>query len=179
VALGDPGLSRPSAPTDDKEDISYPFMNSVAIRHARNTEPQTILALLEELGRPCAGPGSALRRRVREVLEREDVDVLIAESDGEVAGLACLLVLPRLGHPTPEARLLDLIVVRDRRGDGVGRALVAAVSRLAAAADAHVLRLECGHHRAGANHFYERLGFENRGIDWQLPLPSRLAAEAG
>lgn len=154
-------------------------MTSLAIRHARSTELGTILALLAELGRPCGEPGSAVRQSLRQVLEREDVDVLVAECDGEVVGLACLLVLPRLGHARPEARLLDLVVVRDRRGDGVGRALVAAVSRRAAAADCRLLRLECGHHREGAHRFYASLGFEDRGVDWQLPLPTLLAAEAG
>jgi len=153
-------------------------MTSVAIRYARRAELERILALLDELGRPCGDPGSGVRRTVQQVLEREDTDVLVAECDGEVAGLACLLVLPRLGHATPEARLLDLIVARHRRGDGVGRALVAAASRRAAAADCHILRLECGHDREGAHRFYASLGFENRGVDWQLPLSTRLAAEA-
>jgi GNAT superfamily N-acetyltransferase len=149
-------------------------MASVAVRHARPTEVQTILALLAELGRPCADAGSAAWRGAEEILGREDTEVLVAECDGEIAGLACLLVLPRLGHASPEGRLLDLIVNHHRRADGVGRALVAAVSRRASSAGCHLLRLECGHQREGAQRFYERLGFENRGSDWQLPLPSRL-----
>jgi GNAT superfamily N-acetyltransferase len=146
-------------------------VTAIAVRHARPSESLTILALLAELGRPCAEPTGAVRRRVEEILEREDTEVLIAECDGEVAGLACLLVLPRLGYEAPEARLLDLVVSRDRRAAGIGRALVASVGRRAASAGCHLLRLECGHHREGAKRFYERLGFESRGEDWQLRLP--------
>lgn len=153
-------------------------MSSIDVRPARPAELQTILALLDELGRPCAEPGSEVRRNAEQILEREDTEVLIAECDGEVAGLACLLVLPRLGHATPEARLLDLVVTRDRRAYGVGRALVATVGRRASSAGCHLLRLECGHHREGAKHFYQRLGFESSGEDWQLPLPARLPQRA-
>lgn len=147
-------------------------MTAVAVRHARPTEVREILALLAELGRPCADPDPAVRRRGEDILEREDTEVLVAESDGEVAGLACLLLLPRLGHATPEARLLDLVVAAGERDSGVGRALVASVSARAAQAGCHVLRLECGHRREVAKRFYARLGFESRGEDWQLSLPA-------
>jgi ribosomal protein S18 acetylase RimI-like enzyme len=153
------------------EHISYSTVSQVDVRHARPAELRAILELLDELGRPCADPDSAVRRSAEEILEREDTEVLIAECDGEVAGLACLLVLPRLGHATPEARLLDLVVSRDRRAYGVGRALVAMVGRRASSSGCHLLRLECGHQREGAKRFYERLGFESRGEDWQLQLP--------
>jgi GNAT superfamily N-acetyltransferase len=148
-------------------------MTSVVVRDARLIELHTVLDLLAELGRPC-GEARAARRGAEEILERSDIEVLVAERDGRIAGLACLLVLPRLGHPSPEARLLDLIVTRDVRAFGVGRALVAAVTRRASSAGCHILRLECGHNREGARRFYRRLGFENRGEDWQLALPTRL-----
>lgn len=148
-------------------------MRSIEIRPARRSEFHQIFELLAELGRPCDSPGPETRRQAREILDRGDTDVLIAEHDGEVAGLACLMLLPRLGHASPEARLLDLVVSRDRRADGIGRALVAAVSKRASRAGCHVLRLECGNHRQGAQHFYRALGFEDRGDDWQLALPAR------
>ncbi|MBS1888002.1 MAG: GNAT family N-acetyltransferase [Actinobacteria bacterium] len=148
--------------------------SSVAIRRARPAELRVVLDLLADLGRPCRESSPATRRAAGGILERDDTEVLLAERDGEVVGLACLLLLPRLGHASPEARLLDLIVTPETRATGVGRALVAAATDRAAAAGCHLLRLECGHHRGGAKLFYRELGFESRGEDWQLPLPSRL-----
>ena len=143
------------------------------VRAARQSELTEILGLLGELGRPCDGSaGPPQRRVVREILAREDVEVLVAEYDRRVVGLACLLLLPRLGHASPEARLLDLVVAGDTRAIGIGRALLAAVTRFASQGGCHVLRLECGHQRTGAQRFYRRLGFESRGEDWQLPLPT-------
>lgn len=153
-------------------------MDPVAVRYARPAEMRTVLSLLAELGRPCEDAGEAVRRSAEQILERDDIEVLVAECGGEVAGLACLLLLPRLGHPTPEARLLDLVVARHQRANGVGRALVATVARRATNAGCHLLRLECGHRREGAKRFYEELGFESRGEDWQLPLPVRLPQRA-
>lgn len=133
-----------------------------------------MLAFLAELGRPCAEPGEEHRRQAEEILRRADTEVLIAERDGKAVGLACLLVLPRLGHPTPEARLLDLVVTEAARGAGAGATLVAAVTARAGDAGCHLLRLECGHQRVEARRLYERLGFEGRGLDWQLPLPPQI-----
>ncbi|MBS1880042.1 MAG: GNAT family N-acetyltransferase [Actinobacteria bacterium] len=146
----------------------------IEIRYARPAELQTVLDLIADLGRPCRESSRAMRRSAEQILGRDDTEVLVAERDGEVVGLACLLLLPRLGHASPEARLLDLIVTPEARATGVGRALVAAVTGRASAAGCHLLRLECGHHREGAKLFYSELGFESRGEDWQLPLPSRL-----
>ncbi len=143
------------------------------MRPARPTEMAAILALLGELGRPCDADAPAPTRAAAErILGREDTRVLVAEADGTVLGLACLLFLPRLGHASPEARLLDLVVADGERAGGVGRALVEAAVGLASCEGCHVLRLECGHQREGAQRFYRRLGFESRGEDWQLPLPA-------
>ncbi len=149
-------------------------MLATNVRIADAEDLETVLELLAELGRPCAEPGDEHRRQAEAVLGRADTEVLLAERDGEAAGLACLLVLPRLGHHSPEARLLDLVVIESARGAGVGATLVAAVSARAGDVGCHLLRLECGHQRIEAQRLYERLGFEDRGLDWQLPLPPQI-----
>ncbi|MBS1893708.1 MAG: GNAT family N-acetyltransferase [Actinobacteria bacterium] len=149
-------------------------MPTANVRTAHAGDLETVLALLAELGRPCSEPDDEHRRQAAEVLGRDDTEVLIAELDGEAAGLACLMVMPRLGHRTTEARLLDLIVTEEGRSKGVGSALVAAVAARAGDAGCHLLRLECGHRRVEAHRWYERLGFEDRGLDWQLPLPHQI-----
>jgi len=60
-------------------------------------------------------------------------------------------------------QLTALVVRADMRGRGVGRTLVAAVERWAAARGADRLVLTTALHRAEAPAFYERLGFEHTG----------------
>ncbi len=152
-------------------------MQTPLVRPARQAELSEILGLLGELGRPCDADSPApVRDAAAAILARPDTEVLVAELEGRIVGIACLLTLPRLGHASPEARLLDLVVNDEARGAGIGRLLVEATVELAAVADCHVLRLECGHQRTAAQAFYRRLGFESRGDDWQLPLGARRRA---
>ncbi|MFN8217878.1 MAG: GNAT family N-acetyltransferase [Solirubrobacterales bacterium] len=140
------------------------------IRRADRSDLGGVLDLLGELGRPCdAQSPPAVREAAAAIIARPDTEVLVAELDGRLVGLASLQTLPRLGHATPEARLLDLIVGEAARGSGIGRRLVEAAHERAAAAGCHLIRLECGHARTSQD-FYRRLGFESRGEDWQLPL---------
>ena len=81
-----------------------------------------------------------------------------------------MLYVPRLGHATPEARLLDMIVAEPLRGTGLGTQLVEAAIDAARRRGCHLLRLESGHARTGSHRFYERLGFRDRARDYQLEL---------
>lgn len=146
-------------------------MQTPQVRPARKADISEILGLLGELERPCHSSSPApVRDAAAAILSRRDTEVLVAELRGRPVGLACMVTLPRLGHASPEARLLDLIVSDEARAKGVGKQLVEATVERAAAAGCHVLRLECGHHRIGARRFYRHLGFESRGEDWQLPI---------
>ena len=145
---------------------------AAVIRRAGRGEIATILDLTADLGRPPPEPGDRGQSGVAaELLERPDIAVLMAERRGKAAGLACVLILPRLGHSTPEARLLDLIVRREERSSGLGRGLVEAALDLASQAGCRILRLECGHQRTAAHRFYRALGFENMGREWQRRIP--------
>lgn len=123
----------------------------------------TLLGWMRDLGRPGEGDVEAF-------LGRDDTAVLVARVDGAPCGVAALIRLPRLGHATPEARLLDLYVDEHARRRGVAEALVEESRAWAVAAGCHVLRLECGHAREAAHRLYARLGFEHRGRDYQLAL---------
>src|SRR5215216_173028 len=62
---------------------------------------------------------------------RDIETALLAEYDGELAGFACLRVVPCLLYPAPYAELTELYIEPAYRRRGVGRALIAAVERLA------------------------------------------------
>jgi GNAT superfamily N-acetyltransferase len=119
----------------------------------------------------AADPGPQ-RAVLLDLLRAPGTTVLVAEVDGEVAGVAVMAIRPRLNWVTPEAWLSDLYVSERRRRRGVARALVGECLTRARAAGCHVLRLEAGHGREEAHHLYESLGFRNAGRDYQLNLGS-------
>ncbi|MEZ5078603.1 MAG: GNAT family N-acetyltransferase [Solirubrobacterales bacterium] len=154
-------------------------MQPPRIRAAGEADVGAILDLVGELGRPARSDSPPpVRDAAAAILSRPDTAVLVAERSGRPIGLACVLTLPRLGHASPEARLLDLIVTDRSQAAGVGRQLVEEVVRRAARSGCHLLRLECGHRRESQG-FYRCLGFESRGEDWQLPIGPSGAERSG
>jgi ribosomal protein S18 acetylase RimI-like enzyme len=91
-------------------------------------------------------------------------DVLVADAGGTVAGYV------RIGHPTsvPSNRhvvaITGIAVDPARRGAGIGRALVDAAAREAAARGARRLTLRVLAPNAPARALYERAGFVVEGV---------------
>ncbi|HLH95129.1 MAG TPA: GNAT family N-acetyltransferase [Xanthobacteraceae bacterium] len=99
-------------------------------------------------------------------------DCLVAEDDGRVVGFA--LFCRRFEAHTREKRLWlgDLCVAGDRRGRGIGRALVTAVQTHAAELGCAAVDLEIARGNHTARVFYERLGAViSDAIElWRLPV---------
>ncbi|MGZ6925761.1 MAG: GNAT family N-acetyltransferase [Acidimicrobiia bacterium] len=83
-----------------------------------------------------------------------DAAVLVAELDGEPAGFLTW------DHDAAVAEILAVAVARRRRG--LGRALVAAVERIAAEAGCRVLTVVTTDDNLGAQRFYESVDFALR-----------------
>jgi ribosomal protein S18 acetylase RimI-like enzyme len=105
------------------------------------------------------GP-EALERRIRELLEAEEITVLVAGEPPE--GLAVLRLRPALWTETLDCYLEELYVVSQRRGRGIGRALMEAAIERARAAGAAQMHLGTGEDDIAARALYESLGFSNR-----------------
>lgn len=88
--------------------------------------------------------------------------VAVAEEGGAVAALA--LVTFAGGAPIPFAVVEDLVVAPDRRGRGIGKALMDWIAAEAAARGIRRLFLESGERNHRAHHFFEREGFETCSI---------------
>jgi GNAT superfamily N-acetyltransferase len=87
---------------------------------------------------------------------------IVAEVDGEVAGLIATHLVPRIEEDAPSCRVIGVVVSQRRRRAGVGRKLMAAAEDEALAHGARRLDLSSGDWRADAHAFYERVGFERR-----------------
>lgn len=120
-----------------------------------------------EFHEPTPGP-LALAERVRQLLDAGDTAVLLGGV--EPRGLAVLRFRPSIWTPGLECYLAELYVVPDRRGHGLGRALMEAAIDLARMQGADYMDLGTSEDDVAARHLYESLGFTNRERDSDGPI---------
>lgn len=104
-------------------------------------------------------PGVAeLTRHVTRMLSEEEMTVLLAP-DG--AGLALLRFRPSVWTEQNEAYLQELYVVPDKRGEGIGEALLGAALETSRKANAAWIELNTGEADVAARTLYKKFGFTN------------------
>ena len=99
---------------------------------------------------------------LHELLPRDDVWCLVAESDGRIAGQVTVLPAARAGRPTDEpglAHLSNLHVAREHWGTGLATALHDRAVDHARQRGYHSLRLFVAAGQRRARRFYEREGW--------------------
>jgi GNAT superfamily N-acetyltransferase len=132
------------------------------VRRAQPADADAIGRLLHnfntEFDEFTPGP-RAVAERVQNLLADGEITVLVAGADP--VGLAVLRFRPSLWKATLKWYLEELYVVPDRRGQGIGRALMDAAIDVAreGAAD---MSLGTGEHDVAVRALYESLGFSNR-----------------
>jgi GNAT superfamily N-acetyltransferase len=114
-----------------------------------------------EFDEPTPGP-HAVAERVRKLLADDEFTVVIADADAGPEGLAALRFRPSVLKATLDCYLETLYVVADRRGTGIGRALMEAAIDLARRHGAAEMHLGTGEDDTAARRLYESLGFSNR-----------------
>jgi ribosomal protein S18 acetylase RimI-like enzyme len=112
-----------------------------------------------EFDEPTPGPG-ALADRVRQLLPGGDTKVLLGGSGPD--GLAVLRFRPAIWSDALECYLAELYVAPQRRGQGLGRALMEAAIELARSEGATYMDLGTSEDDVAARALYESLGFSNR-----------------
>jgi GNAT superfamily N-acetyltransferase len=136
----------------------------LTVREAEPADADGIGRLLHdfnsEYDEPTPGP-NAVAKRIRELLSTGDVTVLLG-GDGP-HGLAVLRFRPAIWSNALDCYLEELYVVPDRRGQGLGRALMEAAIELARREGATYMELGTGDDDVAARALYESLGFTNTG----------------
>jgi ribosomal protein S18 acetylase RimI-like enzyme len=133
------------------------------VRRAEVADVETIGQLLHdfntEYGEPTPGP-QALAERLRQLLLAGDTAVLLGGADS--CGLAVLRFRPSIWTASLECYLAELYVAPERRGQGLGRALMEAAMELARREGADYMDLGTSEDDIAARRLYESLGFSNR-----------------
>ena len=134
-----------------------------AVRRGGVEDAEAIGRLLDSFNREfdeqTPGP-QVLAERFRELLVGRETAVLLAKTPPD--GLAVLRFRPAIWTQALECYLAELYVVPDRRGQGLGRALMEAAIELARGEGADRMDLGTADDDVAARALYESLGFSNR-----------------
>jgi ribosomal protein S18 acetylase RimI-like enzyme len=135
----------------------------LVVRRAEVADAETIGQLLHdfnsEFDEPTPGP-RALAERVRELLGAGELTILLGGTGPH--GLAVLRFRRAIWTNALECYLAELYVVPDRRGQGLGRALMEAAIALARQEGADHMDLGTNEDDVAARALYESLGFSHR-----------------
>jgi ribosomal protein S18 acetylase RimI-like enzyme len=133
------------------------------VRPATNADLPAVGRLLHdfntEYDEPTPG-AEPMARRVGELLDGGDTVVLLAGEGPD--GLVVLRFRPALWSTGLECYLAELYVKPDRRGEGLGRALLEAALDLARERGADYMDLGTSDDDTAARALYESAGFTNR-----------------
>jgi ribosomal protein S18 acetylase RimI-like enzyme len=136
---------------------------AMTVRRALPEDAEAIGRLLHdfnvEYDEPTPSP-EALAERLRGLISSGETAVLLAGDGPE--GLAVLRFRPSIWSEALECYLAELYVVPDRRGRGLGRALMEQAIRLAREEGADYMDLGTSEDDVAARALYESLGFSNR-----------------
>lgn len=158
------------------------------VRFAEEKDLERVNALREQVnalhaaGRPDVFKPDfcqELRDRAAELLRGENSDILVAERDGVVCGMACVEYLTRPESPYAWERKFYFVaefgVDEAFRRQGVGRELMAFMRQDARKRGFSRIELDGWEFNAGAMEFYEAVGFKpfRRFLEWDLEEDGR------
>jgi ribosomal protein S18 acetylase RimI-like enzyme len=137
--------------------------SDVTVRRAEIGDALRIAQLLHDFNREYDDPTPdppELAERIVELLSAGELTILLGGSGPD--GLAVLRFRPAIWTRALECYLAELYVVPERRGEGLGRALMEAAIELARREGADRMDLGTSEDDVAARALYESLGFINR-----------------
>lgn len=139
-------------------------MTQVTIRKADSADAAAIAELVSVLGYPTVVDETRGRM---EQLDRDGQSLLVAEADGEPAGIAVMQIYSVLVQDAPICRLAALVVAERMRRRGIGRALTLAVEEEARRSGCDRVVLDSAVWRDEAHEFYRSREYESTAHGFQ------------
>lgn len=135
------------------------------VREAGSRDLERIAALFGQLGYPNDPARLAARFAAADsAAPAANMQVLVADDGGSVAGVAVVHVVTPLHVPDRWALLSALVVDDARRSAGTGAALMRAAEEWAVAHGCAQLELSSNVARTRAHQFYERQGYREKRV---------------
>jgi GNAT superfamily N-acetyltransferase len=153
-------------------------MTAVTIRVARSSDAGEIARLTTQLGYDVTEPEAA--DRLSRILRRSDQQFFVSELHGRSVGWVHV-VLAEYVDADAFVVIGGLVVDRDHRRLGIGRALMGRAEDWAKERGCSMVRLSSSATRAAAHRFYESLGYINIKTQYAFvkPLDPAAAARVG
>ena len=150
-------------------------MAPVTIRSARASDAREIAQLTTQLGYDLTEADAA--DRLSRILLREDQQFFVADLDGRAVGWVHV-VFAEYVDAEAFVTIAGLVVDRDHRRVGIGRALMDRAEVWARERGCSIVRLTSSVTRKAAHRFYEDLGYANIKTQYSFirPLDSSAAA---
>jgi GNAT superfamily N-acetyltransferase len=150
-------------------------MDPFTIRHARISDAGQIADLTTQLGYDLTEADAA--DRLLRILVHDHHQFFVADLDGRAVGWVHVLLAE---HVDAEAFVLigGLVVDRNHRRSGIGRALMGRAEAWARDVGCSIVRLSSSAARGAAHRFYEDLGYTNIKTQYSFIKPLNPAAAA-
>jgi GNAT superfamily N-acetyltransferase len=150
-------------------------MSDMIFREAVRADLPAVIALLADdvLGkaRDFTQVDEAYERAFADISADPRNFLIVAEQGGELVGCLQVTYIPGLGRHGAERALIESVRVRsDRRGQGLGRELMAWVVDQARQRGCALVQLTTDKSRSDAHRFYLGLGFVASHEGMKLPL---------
>jgi len=140
------------------------------VRAATEHDAPEIARLLSQLGHPTIA--ESIVSRWNAWTNAGNVALVVAGENGSLLGTATLHHMTVLHRPKPVGRITALIVDENARGQGIGRALVAAAEAELERAGCGLLEITSNARLVDAHSFYEHLGYQRTSARFAKTLPS-------
>jgi len=142
---------------------------SLTIRDAKLSDAPALAVLMCELGYETSNV--EMHSRLQAILRKASYRTIVAEVDNKLCGMIGTLTHASHEHNDPSGKIIALVVSKQKRRSGVGRALVAAAEKDFASRRVTQVTLTTRSEREGAHRFYETLGYAKMGLRFGKNLP--------
>jgi ribosomal protein S18 acetylase RimI-like enzyme len=136
----------------------------VIIRHAGPGDEPAVVELVQELSVSFDFPSPIDEHYVRHYLASAVSDVLLAVDEGVTVGLLSYAIVPGLFHAADSGLIESLVVAEGRRGEGIGRQLLAQAMRLLEAAGCAEISVSTGADNEVAQKLYFEAGLTEASV---------------
>jgi predicted N-acetyltransferase YhbS len=136
----------------------------IQISHVEETDLPSLSSLYRELIDKETDPGRMLSA-YRAMRDNPHYHVLVAKEHGKVIGSVMgVLCLDLFGKCDPFMVVENMIVSETQRRSGIGALLMQELEGIAGRFHCNYMMLVSSAHREDAHSFYERIGFDQKGV---------------
>jgi N-acetylglutamate synthase-like GNAT family acetyltransferase len=132
----------------------------IVIRDADKGDAQAIVTLLDELGYPATNEFAL--EKIKQLGRRKHDRILVAEKEGQIAGVLSLHIMPLLHRRFNLCRVTAMVIGLDYRRQYIGQRLMEMAEAYARANKCFRIEITSGEKRIDAHAFYQACGYTER-----------------